>query len=38
MYAKRILAAFLITLAMVGSAFAATPEQAKTMVDKALLM
>lgn len=36
MYAKRILAAFLITLAMVGSAFAATPEQAKAMVDKAL--
>jgi hypothetical protein len=36
MYVKRILAAFLITLLMLGSAFAATPEQAKAMVDKAL--
>ena len=36
MYAKRIVAAFIIALALLGSAFAATPEQAKAMVDKAL--
>lgn len=33
---KRLLAALLINLALIGSALAATPEQAKTMVEKAL--
>lgn len=33
---KRLLAALFINLALIGSALAATPEQAKALVDKAL--
>ncbi len=36
MNVKRFFATLFITLAMIGSAFGATPEQAKAMVDKAL--
>ena len=36
MNAKRFLAALFVTLAMIGSAFATTPDQAKAMVDKAI--
>lgn len=33
---KRLFAALLINLALIGAAFSATPEQAKTLVEKAL--
>jgi hypothetical protein len=33
---KRLLAALLINIAMIGATFAATPDQAKALVDKAL--